>query len=162
MNTMVLAAKSGVSIGDGAYAQIPSQMLSRPSSLLVAYEQAVYYIALGIRRALRESNTMAAAHLSTVLQEFEDEEAQVAAEVTWLCTMTGLSCPKGGSAQVLSAAIQAIEDAGLSEDDRVQLTAPLRSNLWGVRVRSAAPAVIAVGLGAAVGAWFFHRKMRDR
>jgi hypothetical protein len=155
-DSMVLAAQSGVSIGADIYEQLDSRMTHTPSSVMVAYEQAAYFLALAVRRALREGTPTSV--LTQALSRIGAEAEAASDDVSWMCRSTGYGCPSGGSVSVLNDAIDAIEAANLPQDDEVQLLSLLKSNRWGVQVRQAVPVGVAILSGLAAGAWWYHKR----
>lgn len=154
--SMVLAARSGVSASPAIYAEIDSRMERAPSNLMVAYEQAVYFVALAARRALRER--LPTEGLMAALNRLDDEAGAAKAGMTWLCTIAGVGCPAGGAGEVLQHAIEVVEDSGLGTDDVVQITTILRSNRWGFQIRRAAPVIVSGLLGVSIGVWWWRSR----
>lgn len=157
-DTMVLAAKTGTSLGPSIYDEIPARMTTAPGDVTEAYEQATYFVALAIRRALREGNSAAADALQADLDQLLVEGDAVRDETGWMCSTLGVGCPRGGSAPVLQDAIEAVETSGLGQDDVVQISTILASNRRSFLVWQAVPVVVAVGLGATVGLWWRRRR----
>lgn len=155
-DSMLLAAKSGASLSSAIYSQLDPRMTSAPADLMVAYEQAIYFVALAARRAMREQvNTDG---IFRDLAQIEAEAEAARAEVTWLCTMTGVNCPSGGAGGVLQDAIDAVERSGLGSDDVVQITSILNSNMWYFQLKRAAPVAAAALLGVGVGVWWWRSR----
>lgn len=160
-DSMVSSARANLSVGSSAYDELPQNMTEAPGTILKAYEQATYFVALGARRAMRENNAAASDYLLTELDRLLDEEEAVQDETNWLCSLVGVGCPKGGSGKVLQEAIEVVEDSGLNPDDMVQITSILSSNRRSFLIKQAIPAVVAVGAGVALGVWWRRRKQRS-
>lgn len=156
--TMVMAARSGVSIGASVYGELDARMVRAPGNVMVAYEQALYFLALAARRAMREGQSDAADFLLNALDRTMAEGDAVEAEVNWFCRTLGVACPSGGSVQVLQEAIDAIQGSGLNLDDSTQLASILRSNKWALQIKQALPLIAATGIGVVVGTWWYRRK----
>jgi len=155
-DSMVLAARSGISTSPAIYSELDPRMTSAPSNLMVAYEQAVYFIALAARRAMREK--LPTTSLFSSLAQVEAEANAVSEGATWLCTIAGVGCPAGGAGLVLEHAATAIEGSGLGVDDVVQLTSILRRNKWSFQLRRALPVLASGLLGIGVGVWWWRSR----
>jgi hypothetical protein len=158
MTSMVLAARTGVSVGTSAYDTLDARMVQAPSNVLVAYEQATYFIALAARRALREDETAAATALQSALSAVAAESDAVSAKVNWFCRTIGVACPRGGSVRVLREAAEAIELSGLNVDDRTQIVNILDSNRRALQLKQAVPLIVTAGVGLAFGTWWYHKR----
>lgn len=158
-DTMVMSARAGVSIGPDVYDQMDSRMTHMPKNVMVAYEQALYFVALAARRAMR-NNEPAVSALLRSLDSLQADADAVSAKVNWICTTTGVACPSGGSANVLQQAIDAVEHSGINLDDRTQICAVLKANRRAVQFRQVLPVLAAVGVGALAGTWWLRRRGR--
>lgn len=155
-DAMVLAAQAGTSIGSGIYEELNPRMVQAPRSVVVAYEQAAYFLALGARRALREGNSAAADVLLTELDRVLAEGNEIKGETTFLCRTAGVACPRGGAGRVLADAAEVIETSGLNPDDAIQIESALRTNRRSFLILQALPVIGAVGLGAVIGTWWYR------
>jgi hypothetical protein len=153
---MVAEAQAGVSVGPSVYDSLDSRMTSAPKNLMVAYEQALYFLAIGVRRALRDNNPTSTS-LSQALSRIGTDANAVHDQVTWLCTTTGMMCPSGGSGAVLQEAIDEIERSGLSPDDVIQITTHLKSNKRWFQIRQALPFVVGTLVLGGAAAWWWRR-----
>lgn len=147
-DTMLLGARSGSSLGPEVYDSLDSRMTSAPLSLMVAYEQSIYFLSLALRRAMRERTPTAS--LEAALNAIVVEADQAHEDISWLCGLTGFGCPIRGTVGILDETIDAIESAGLPQDDEVQITSILKRNKLIVQVKEVAPVVVAfvsVGIG---------------
>jgi hypothetical protein len=153
---MVAEAQAGVSVGPSVYDSLDSRMTSAPKNLMVAYEQALYFLAIGVRRALRDNNP-ASTSLSRALDRLKVDGDAVHAQVTWLCSTTGVMCPSGGAGAVLQEAIDAIERSGLSLDDMIQITTHLKSNKRWFQLRQALPFVVGTLVLGGAATWWWRR-----
>ena len=140
-DAMVMAAQSGHGIGPEAYDAIPLRMKGLPQSVMVAYEQAAYFVALGLRRAIANGNAYAEAQLSAQLDALLAEADEASDEVTAFCSMTGFGCPVRGSYAVLGDANEALRLSGLEISDSDEIRSYLKRARLGIVVRTAAPAV---------------------
>jgi hypothetical protein len=155
---MVGLAYAGVSADRSIYNELEPRMTKAPSDLMVAYEQAAYFIAVGARRADYDGNDQASDYLLAQLTALNEEASAVEEKISLLCSYGGVMCPKGGSAKVLSHAIEAIESSDLSSDDQARIVTILKSNKRAVQIRRAIPWIALVGVGAAAGTWWWRSR----
>lgn len=160
-DTMVGLAQRGVGVEPNVYASLEPRMTKTPDDLMVAYEQASYFVAIALRRAIwladEGNDSGSIPFLSAELTVLSDEAAEAGRKAGFICRSTGLWCPARGSVGVLSDAISVIEDAGLPAEERVQLTAPLKKSRRKVQIRQAVPWVVLAGAGGAA-AWYWTRR----
>lgn len=154
--SMIVSAQTGISIGIGAYDEIPARMKTAPRNLMGAYEQAVYFLALAARRAMRgeeSAQTPLLQGLNVLLAEasLADDRSSL------LCSLTGIGCPTRGSGAVLQEAIDIVEQSGLNPDDVQQIVSILAYNKRIFQLWQAAPYLVLVAAGAAAGTWWWHR-----
>lgn len=160
-DTMVGFAQRGVGVETSVYDALEPRMTKAPDDLMVAYEQAAYFVAVALRRALwladEGRDTGSIPFLTAQLSILTGEASEAEGKVGLLCRTTGLWCPTRGTVGVLSDAISVIEDAGLPAEERVQLTAPLKKSRRKVQIRQAVPWVVLAGAGGAA-AWYWTRR----
>lgn len=159
-NAMVLAAQKRLSTGSTAYAELEPRMTRAPTDVLVAYEQASYFLALGARRAQREGETTAQTALLNELTLLLADAADLKERVSAICLYTGTFCPSKGSAQVLSDAADAIEASGLNVDDAARITAILRGNARSVQLKKLLPVIGLIGIAAIAGSFWYRKHKR--
>lgn len=150
-DTMLLSARNKISIGPDIYQKLDPRMVVAPENLNVAFEQAVYFVALAARRALRESNVPAYETLMTGLEDIVTRAEAEYGNTSWMCTISGWGCASGGAAEVLGQALQIVELSGLNVDDEVQISAILAGNKRAVQIKQAVPVIAAVAVGAVIG-----------
>lgn len=158
--SMIVSAQTGISVGTGAYDEIPARMKTAPRDLMGAYEQAVYFLALAARRAMRgeeSAQTPLLQGLNVLLAEasLADDNASV------LCSLTGFGCPTRGSGAVLQEAMDIVEQSGLNPDDASQICSILAYNKRVFQLWQAAPYLVLVAAGAAAGTWWWRRSPAD-
>ena len=157
-DTMSLAAKGGVSVGPEVYNNLNPVMTKAPSDLMVAYSQAVYFIALAARRALRNRESEVSARLLQALSQVESAGSAANQEVNWMCSTTGTFCPGRGGGEVLGDAIDAIENSGLNSDDTITITSILKANKRAYQFLQALPYLAVVGVSTLTFFWWRSRK----
>lgn len=143
-------------IGPGVYDSLDARMVKAPANIMVAYEQASYFVAIGVLRALKNDEKGAVTALQNALGRIQAEGAATNEEVNWICEMTGMLCPAGGSGAVLQTAINDIERSGLNSDDSLTLTAILKANKFGFQMKQAVPVIVAIGAGALIGTLIYR------
>jgi hypothetical protein len=156
-STMILAAQKGFpALGREVYLQLPPDMVRGPSTVLQAYEQAIYFLAVAVRRA-DATNEAAGDPLLLSLEQFIAEADTTSEGAGVVCRTTGFFCP-GGSAGVLQRTIDAIEASKLNVDDRARIVAILKANRRAVMVRQAIPYATVAGLAVVGLLWFRGRR----
>lgn len=157
-NQMAAAAQAGVSVGPEVYNTLAPRMTKAPSDLMVAYEQAVYFIALAARRALRNRETQASSTLLNALAQVQAEGDQVHQDISWACSTLGVFCPSRGGGEVLSDAIDVIESSGLNSDDMITITSILRANKRAYQFLQVLPYLAVAGVSTLTLLWWRSRK----
>jgi len=159
-DAMVLAAQSGQGIGPEAYNNIPMRIRAPPPSLLVAYEQAAYYIALALRRAIDNNNSFAQSYLSEQLAAvLADGEAQAEGSSAFCRTVGGgfPTCRMRGSYAVLGKANEAIRLSSLEIDDGDAIRFFIKRIRLIIVVRTTAP-VVGLAAGTAFLVYWFREE----
>lgn len=162
-NSMVESARHGVSVGPDVYDQLDTFITSTPSDLSGAYEQAVYLLALAVRRAARNKEP-AQGFLLKAMEQTAAEGDAVVAQQGFVCSALGVWCPTSGGASVLSNAARLVEQSGLNTDDAYQIASILDNSAWEYKLRQAAP-VVALGVAASAAAawwWWHHQSTQTR
>lgn len=157
-DTMSAAAHAGVSVGPEVYNTLNPAMIKAPSDLMVAYSQAVYFIALAARRAMRNRESDAATRLLAALSQVEAAGTAANLEVGWVCSTTGVFCPGRGGSEVLGDAIEAIETSGLNSDDTITITSILKANKRAYQFLQALPYLAVAGVSTLTFLWWRSRK----
>lgn len=157
-DTMSLAAKAGVSVGPEVFNTLNPVMTKAPSDLMVAYSQAVYFISLAARRAMRNRETDVASRLLAALNQVEMAGEAAFREANTLCTTTGLFCPGQGGGAVLGDAIEAIESSGLNPDDMITITSILKANKRAYQFLQALPYLAVAGVSTLTFFWWRSKK----
>jgi hypothetical protein len=161
-DTMVGFAQRGVGVETSVYDDLEPRMTKAPDDLMVAYEQAAYFVAVALRRAVwladEGRDTGSIPFLTSQLSILTGEASEAEGKVGLLCRTTGLWCPTRGTVGVLNDAIKVIDDAGLPEEERVQLVTPLKKSKRSVQIRQAVPWVVLVGVGGVAGWYWMNRK----
>lgn len=143
-SSMVEAAEAGTPVGTEAYVAIPSSMKIAPLTLLDAYEQAAYFVALGVRRAIADGNTLAENNLRAQLSAILAEGDAHRDSRTAICSAAGgLFCKMGGSFKVLGNADEALRMSALKIEDSDKIRGFIRTNRRLLTLRTALP----IGLG---------------
>lgn len=160
-DSMAAAARAGLGIGSDVYSMLDPRMVRAPVSTNEAYEQAIYFVAIGVRRAISlgsPSRSSLEVGLNTLISQASD----AADDSGFICNTTGYLCSNRGAAHILGEAIDIINSSGLAIDDRQQLVSILGGNKWAVQVKQAVPTLIAVGVGAVIGTWLYQRRQRQQ
>lgn len=149
-----LAAELGWSAGPDVYDSIPVRMRTMPTSLDEAYEQGIYYLGLGARRADYEGLKNAQVYLLEAKAALEQQRAH--GTESWACTLAGWGCQTGSAPAVYDFVIERIRLAALPPEDTTKLLAfaqGAKRSLWW---RRATPWIIG-GVLLGGGYWFSRR-----
>lgn len=148
---MVEAAEEGKPVGVEAYVGVPRTMRIAPLTLLDAYEQAAYFVALGIRRAIANGNTLAENNLRAQLAVILAEGDAHRDSRTAICSAAGgLFCRRGGSFGVLGNADEALRMSSLEISDSDKIRAFIRTNRRLLTLRTVLPVTLGLGLVGAI------------
>lgn len=145
------ASEVGWSAGPEVYDEAPPRMQRAPGDAVEAHEQAVFWLAVGARRADFNQEKGPQSRLITAKRQMEARKAALTS--TWLCTATGYGCSGEGARDVLLDAADAVQRSGLNTTDRDKIVGILRANrlAWDVRRLlpwGAAASLVALGLFA--------------
>lgn len=155
-DTMYLLARTGFGVGPEVYSDLEPRMTTPPKNVFRAYDQAAYFLSLASRRALDTGERDAAAALLAAAQAKRAEAAELRERISFMCRVSGLTCPSG-SAAILRSTITSIDESGLNIDDRTQIRAILRANRRAVIAKQVTPLIAAAALGSALGFWWYRR-----
>ena len=155
-NPMVMSAQLGRGASPQVYNELDSEILAVPGTVLDAYAQSIYCMAVGIRRAMwdekpRNDLEASIAEMSAELEAFK-------ANLGFMCSWTGYFCPTGDPASVLDRTISTIERSSLSEDDKVRINSFLKANRTALWWKKVTPIIgVAVVSTAIVGVVWYRR-----
>lgn len=136
--SMYYAAQGGVPVSLDVYQSLPADMTTAPLTSARAYDQAVFFLSLGARRADAENNENARLYLLAGANTLEEQR-----EIN----------PRGVLA-VLAEAIQLIKDSSLLATDKTQILTILQSSRRTALVIRWLPLVGAVGVGTVFYRYF--------
>ena len=150
-SSMVEAAEAGTPVGVEAYVAVPRPMKIAPLTLLDAYEQAAYFVALGIRRAIANGNTLAENNLRAQLAAILAEGDAHRDSRTAICSAAGgLFCKRGGPFGGLGDADEALRMSALEISDSDKIRDFIRTNRRLLTLRTVVPVTLGLGLIGAI------------
>lgn len=128
-------AKLGAPVGLAVYDSLDAGLIAPPLSLLAAYDQSIYLISIGVRRADWDGNSTAKNTLTGYLTALEAKRATVSQST--LCRMTGYGCPVSGITALLNEVAGIITTSNLATVDKEKLTNIIHNNVTSVHWRNA-------------------------
>lgn len=147
---------SPVGVSTSVYANLDPRMTRTPANAMVAYEQAAYFVALATRRAINMGATGAKTYLSSSLRQILADGEAAADRTNFVCRTTGYLCPVRGALTALNAAIEAISESTLPQDEVLRILPILRRSRRMLLLRLALPWAGLIALGAVAGTYWYR------
>lgn len=156
-----VAVAAGASLGPDAYNSVPDFAKATPSDVLAAYDQAMYWLAFGQKRANYDQKTSASGQLgaawNVLLFERGNATPDLATAAGLMCRTVGYGCPTKGRAEVLQYASAIVKSSQLGQSDKDKISQTLASARRSVLIQQALPVIVAAGIGAVAGRWLYKR-----